>query len=210
MASRKKVLLKIVLLGDSGVGKTSLMNQYVSKRFSNQYKATIGADFLTKQVLLDDTRVTMQIWDTAGQERFQSLGVSFYRGADCCVLVYDITTEQSFSSLDRWRDEFLLQASPRDPANFPFIVVGNKVDLGTHRMVPASASTQWCKGHNIKCYETSAATAENVELAFKEIARTALNQEGVEEQVYRPETLVTLPSDQSFLDGRPDQAGCVC
>lgn len=86
MATRKKVLLKVIILGDSGVGKTSLMNQYVNKKFSNQYKATIGADFLTKEVIVDDRVVTMQIWDTAGQERFQSLGVAFYRGADCCVL----------------------------------------------------------------------------------------------------------------------------
>lgn len=86
MAARKKVLLKVIILGESGVGKTSLMNQYVNKKFSNQYKATIGADFLTKEVIVDDRVVTMQIWDTAGQERFQSLGVAFYRGADCCVL----------------------------------------------------------------------------------------------------------------------------
>ena len=79
--------MKVIILGDSGVGKTSLMNQFVNKKFSNQYKATIGADFLTKEVMVDDRLVTMQIWDTAGQERFQSLGVAFYRGADSCVLV---------------------------------------------------------------------------------------------------------------------------
>ena len=72
MSGRKKVLLKVIILGDSGVGKTSLMNQYVNKKFSNQYKATIGADFLTKEVMVDDRLVTMQIWDTAGQERFVS------------------------------------------------------------------------------------------------------------------------------------------
>ena len=74
---------QVIILGDSGVGKTSLMNQYVNKKFSASYKATIGADFLTKEVLVDDRLVTMQLWDTAGQERFQSLGVAFYRGADC-------------------------------------------------------------------------------------------------------------------------------
>ncbi|CAB1321941.1 unnamed protein product [Coregonus sp. 'balchen'] len=129
MTSRKKVLLKVIILGDSGVGKTSLMNQYVNKKFSNQYKATIGADFLTKEVTVDDRLVTMQIWDTAGQERFQSLGVAFYRGADCCVLVYDVTAPNTFKTLDSWRDEFLIQASPRDPDNFPFVVLGNKIDL---------------------------------------------------------------------------------
>uniref|UniRef100_A0A4W6FD55 RAB7a, member RAS oncogene family n=1 Tax=Lates calcarifer TaxID=8187 RepID=A0A4W6FD55_LATCA len=129
MTSRKKVLLKVIILGDSGVGKTSLMNQYVNKKFSNQYKATIGADFLTKEVMVDDRLVTMQIWDTAGQERFQSLGVAFYRGADCCVLVFDVTAPNTFKTLDSWRDEFLIQASPRDPENFPFVVLGNKIDL---------------------------------------------------------------------------------
>ncbi|CAL1262544.1 unnamed protein product [Larinioides sclopetarius] len=129
MAARKKALLKVIILGDSGVGKTSLMNQYVNKRFTNQYKATIGADFLTKEIVVDDRIVTMQIWDTAGQERFQSLGLAFYRGADCAVLVYDVTAPNTFKSLDSWRDEFLIQAGPRDPDNFPFIVIGNKIDL---------------------------------------------------------------------------------
>lgn len=111
------------------MGKTSLMNQYVNRRFSSQYKATIGADFLSKEVAVGDRLVTMQIWDTAGQERFQSLGVAFYRGADCCVLVYDVTAPNTFKALDSWRDEFLIQASPRDPEHFPFVVIGNKLDL---------------------------------------------------------------------------------
>jgi len=122
---RKKVLLKVIILGDSGVGKTSLMNQYVNKKFSKQYKATIGADFLTKEVMIDDKLVTMQIWDTAGQERFQSLGVAFYRGADSCVLVYDITDKKSFDSLSGWQEEFLVQAAPQNPDEFPFVCIGN-------------------------------------------------------------------------------------
>src|ERR1700729_3674899 len=70
-----------------------------------------------------------KLWDTAGQERFQSLGVAFYRGADCCVLVYDVNNSKSFDTLDSWRDEFLIQASPRDPEGFPFVVLGNKIDV---------------------------------------------------------------------------------
>lgn len=69
------------------------------------------------------------MWDTAGQERFQSLGVAFYRGADCCVLVYDVNNQKSFENLNNWKDEFLIQASPRDPQNFAFICVGNKIDM---------------------------------------------------------------------------------
>ncbi|XP_065178520.1 ras-related protein Rab-7a [Sycon ciliatum] len=177
MASRKKVLLKVIILGDSGVGKTSLMNQYVNKKFSNQYKATIGADFLTKEVMVDDRLVTLQIWDTAGQERFQSLGVAFYRGADCCVLTFDVTMPNTFKNLDSWRDEFLIQSSPRDPDNFPFVVLGNKVDLES-RAVSTKRAQAWCTGkNNIPYFETSAKEAINVEQAFQTIAKNALLQE---------------------------------
>merc|ERR1712023_610028 len=144
MSGRKKVLLKVIILGDSSVGKTSLMNQYVNKKFNTQYKATIGADFLTKEVSLEERVVTMQIWDTAGQERFQSLGVAFYRGADCCVLVYDVNVAKTFENLDNWRDEFLIQASPRDPDNFPFVVLGNKIDLENQR-VSQKRALAWCQ-----------------------------------------------------------------
>ncbi|KAI1234460.1 Ras-related protein Rab-7a, partial [Lamprotornis superbus] len=160
----------------SWVGKTSLMNQYVNKKFSNQYKATIGADFLTKEVMVDDRLVTMQIWDTAGQERFQSLGVAFYRGADCCVLVFDVTAPNTFKTLDSWRDEFLIQASPRDPENFPFVVLGNKIDL-ENRQVTTKRAQAWCYSkNNIPYFETSAKEAINVEQAFQTIARNALKQ----------------------------------
>lgn len=176
-SSRKKVLLKVIILGDSGVGKTSLLNQFVSNKFSNHYKATIGADFSTKEVVVDDRAVTVQIWDTAGQERFQSLGVAFYRGADCCVLVFDVSAPSTFKSLESWRDEFLIQASPRDPDNFPFVILGNKVDL-ENRAVSSKRAQQWCQAKNgIPYFETSAKEALNVELAFETIARSALAQD---------------------------------
>jgi len=203
MASRKKVLLKVIILGDSGVGKTSLMNQYVNKKFNAQYKATIGADFLTKEVTVDDRLVTMQIWDTAGQERFQSLGVAFYRGADSCVLVYDVVQPKTFDNLDSWRDEFLIQAGPRDPDNFPFVVLGNKVDLES-RVVPQKRALAWCQAKgNIPYFETSAKEATNVEQAFQVIARNALKQES-EEDIYLPDT-IDVTAQQSSSSG-----GCAC
>ncbi|KAG6845956.1 Ras- protein Rab-7 [Tephrocybe sp. NHM501043] len=174
------------------------MNQYVNKRFSNQYKATIGADLyaspqhlllwsgaltvycsLTKEVMVDDRLVTMQLWDTAGQERFQSLGVAFYRGADCCVLVYDVNSAKSFETLDSWRDEFLIQASPHDPENFPFVVLGNKIDVEENkRQVTQKRAMTWCQSKgNIPYFETSAKEAINVEQAFQTVAKNALQQE---------------------------------
>ncbi|KAI7688840.1 hypothetical protein SSS_01409 [Sarcoptes scabiei] len=176
------------------------MNQYVNKRFSNQYKATIGADFLTKEVIVDDRLVTMQIWDTAGQERFQSLGVAFYRGADCCVLVYDVTSPGSFKSLDSWRDEFLIQASPRDPENFPFVVIANKIDL-ENRAVSVKRAQGWCQSkNNIPYFETSAKEALNVDQAFLTVAKNSLAQE-TEVELYNSEfpDKINLSQDQSQI-----------
>mmetsp|Transcript_14788 Transcript_14788/g.44654 ORF Transcript_14788/g.44654 Transcript_14788/m.44654 type:complete len:209 (-) Transcript_14788:1132-1758(-) len=191
MASRRRTLLKVIILGDSGVGKTSLMNQYVDKKFSSQYKATIGADFRTKEVQVDDRQVTVQIWDTAGQERFQSLGVAFYRGADCCVLVYDVNSQKTFDNLDNWRDEFLIQASPSDPDNFPFVVLGNKADgdVGKTRAVTEKRAKQWCTSKGgIPFFETSAKEGTDVEAAFQKIVHNALQNE-TEEELYIPETV---------------------
>lgn len=196
------------------MGKTSLMNQYVNQKFSNQYKATIGADFLTKEVMIDDRLVTLQIWDTAGQERFQSLGVAFYRGADCCVLVYDITNQKSFDALDSWRDEFLIQASPRDPDHFPFVLIGNKSDMDSKRKIVKSKANTWCKVKNqMPYFETSAKDAVNVESAFVEIARNALKQESLKaaEQTYMPKTLnLQLTAQQQRAQQNQQYNDCQC
>jgi len=203
MSHRKKVLLKVIILGDSGVGKTSLMNQYVHKRFSNQYKATIGADFLTKEVMIDDKLVTLQIWDTAGQERFQSLGVAFYRGADSCVLCYDITDAKSFDNLESWMDEFLVHAAPRNADSFPFVVLGNKADMANKRQLSASKAKAWCSAKgDIPHYETSAKEALNVEQAFHTIAKNALAQESQQKPIFIPDSLVLKQ------DARETKSGC--
>ncbi|KAJ0939927.1 putative small GTP-binding protein [Helianthus annuus] len=157
-----------------------LKPRYVHKRFSQQYKATIGADFVTKELQIDDKIVTLQIWDTAGQERFQSLGIAFYRGADCCVLVYDVNVARSFDTLDNWHEEFLKQANPADPSSFPFILLGNKIDIdgGNSRVVSEKKATDWCSSKgNIPYYETSAKEDHNVDDAFLRIAKSAMANE---------------------------------
>eukprot|EP01017_Pseudomicrothorax_dubius_P019412 TRINITY_DN2134_c0_g1_i1.p1 TRINITY_DN2134_c0_g1~~TRINITY_DN2134_c0_g1_i1.p1 ORF type:complete len:206 (-),score=65.06 TRINITY_DN2134_c0_g1_i1:186-803(-) len=191
MATKKKALFKIIILGDSGVGKTSLMNQYVNQRYSQQYRATIGADFMAKEVVIDDRVVTLQIWDTAGQEKYQSLGGAFYRGADCCVLVFDITNPKSFESLESWRDEFLLQGSPKDPESFPFVVLGNKSDREPERKVADYKAQQWCKSHGtIEYFETSAKDNLNVEKAFLAIAKAAATRDKEEDIFFPPPVVI--------------------
>ncbi|RKP10799.1 small GTPase superfamily, partial [Thamnocephalis sphaerospora] len=155
-----------------------LRMQFVHQRFVSSYKATIGADFVTKQVRHPaGHQVTLQIWDTAGQERFAALGVAYYRGADACVLVYDVNNYHTFEHLARWRQEFLEKAAPPDPEVFPFVIIGNKIDL-QERVVSkrqardfASQCTIDAERYPVPCFEASAKDGANVEMAFNEIAR---------------------------------------
>ncbi len=106
--SSSKSFLKVIIIGDSGVGKTSLLEAFNYKKISKSAKPTIGAEFTKKKVKLQNgNEVNLQLWDTAGQERFQSLCTSFYRGSDCCILVFDISDTETYDNLDKWRTTFL-------------------------------------------------------------------------------------------------------
>ncbi|KAL0217560.1 hypothetical protein RCL1_008141 [Eukaryota sp. TZLM3-RCL] len=202
--NRRKCLLKIIILGDSGVGKTAILHSYVNKKFTAQYRATIGADFLNKDIMVDDRLVTMQLWDTAGQERFQSLGVAFYRGADCCVLVFDVNDAKTFETIDSWREEFLIQAAPANVETFPFVLLGNKIDIQQNRAVSNKRATAWCqqKG-DIQYFETSAKENYNIEQAFQTVARMALQREAV--------STVWLPGDNDInMSNTTTSSGCSC
>ncbi|KAM8933588.1 ras-related protein rab7-like [Pelodytes ibericus] len=174
MFSRKHI--KVLLIGNAGVGKSALMNQYVNSRFTNHYRATIGADFFTKELRVDDKLVTVQIWDTAGTERFQSLGAALYRGTDCCLLVFDVTSPNSFQALETWQKEFIVQAEPQEPEKFPFVVVANKTDLEERQVSPRLA-LEWCQTCNAEYFETSAKEALNVEEAFLYAVKQALKNQ---------------------------------
>ncbi|KAH3765506.1 small GTP binding protein Rab7 [Pelomyxa schiedti] len=186
-------LLKIVLLGDSGVGKSCLIQRYVNKRFSAQYKTTLGADFLTKDVIVKNKPFALQVWDTAGQERFQSLSVPFYRGSDCCVLVFDVTQPKTFEHLECWYEEFLMQVSPRNPEEFPFVVFGNKTDL-EGRQVSAATAQSWCKSKGrIQYFETSALSGDNVETAFETLISAVTETDPKEEEAFEPPISLAAP-----------------
>lgn len=142
----KKCFIKAVAIGDSGVGKTSLIQMFEHSRFTDNFKPTIGADFSNKEISIDGRLVMLQIWDTAGQERYQSLGTAFYRGADCCFLVYDITNKASLDNIENWKNSFLQKSMVESPDSFPFMVVGNKTDLdATQRVVSDEQAKQFIK-----------------------------------------------------------------
>ena len=148
---------------------------------------------------MDDENVTLQIWDTAGQERFLSLGNAFYRGADICMLSFDVTRNDTFEALETWRDEFLLHANPADEQNFPFAVLANKVDLTSERSVSSSRAQNWCRHQDgdVTYFETSAKDSTNVSQAFYEMTKKALPyvKQNVTKKAYYPD-----PSED-LMDG---------
>ncbi|EAY15800.1 small GTP-binding protein, putative [Trichomonas vaginalis G3] len=202
MASRGRQMLKLLLLGDASVGKTSLLNQFVNREFTSSYKATIGSDFSSKQLDVDGHYVTLQIWDTAGQERFQSLGPTFYRGTDCCILVYDVTKPASFENIKKWRNEFSLQLGLSNASDFPFLLLGNKSDLPDKAVQPSAAREFAQMNGDMIFEEVSAKTAEGVQTAFEAIVRKALEKAPAQDFV--------LPQSVVNIENKPaeKQGGC--
>ncbi|XP_004482940.2 ras-related protein Rab7-like isoform X2 [Dasypus novemcinctus] len=175
MAGPGRPPLKIVLVGNARVGKSCLMNQFINHRSTGRYRATLGANFFTKVMELEGRTVAVQLWDTAGTERFQCLGVALYRGAHCGVLVFDVTAAASFQAVAAWRSEFLQQADPPDPKQFPFVLLGNKTDLPGRQVSPREAE-EWCARTEAQYFETSAKDGTGVALAFRSAVQAALRQ----------------------------------
>ncbi len=141
------------------------------------YKSTIGADFFTQDVEVDGHKVCLQIWDTVGQERFLSLGGAFYKGSDCCVIVFDVTQPDTFGDVPKWCKEFLDRASTRDAGTFPFVLIANKVDREKDRKVSSEKARAWCKSNGgVLYFEVSAKTGLGVQEAFSAVAGLALRR----------------------------------
>jgi small GTP-binding protein len=158
---------KLVLLGESAVGKSSLVLRFVKGQFHEFQESTIGAAFLTQTVCLDDTTVKFEIWDTAGQERYHSLAPMYYRGAQAAIVVYDITNADTFSRAKSWVRELQRQAR----SDIVIALAGNKSDLGSRRTVEYEEANAYAEENGLLFLETSAKNANNVNEIFLAIAR---------------------------------------
>ncbi|KAJ3268944.1 Ras- protein Rab-5A [Terramyces sp. JEL0728] len=164
-ATIKPVQVKLVLLGEAAVGKSSIVLRFVNGEFQDNKEPTIGAAFLTQKCKLDDKIIKFEIWDTAGQERFHSLAPMYYRNAQAAVVVYDITKSASLEKAKAWVKELQRQANP----NIVIALVGNKLDLQVNREVSSEEAEEYAKESGLLFMEASAKTGELVGEIFTEI-----------------------------------------
>ncbi|KAI7882274.1 ras-domain-containing protein [Lichtheimia hyalospora FSU 10163] len=158
---------KLVFLGEQSVGKTSLITRFMYDTFDNTYQATIGIDFLSKTMYLEDRTVRLQLWDTAGQERFRSLIPSYIRDSSVAVVVYDISSRNSFSNTEKW----IADVRAERGNEVIIVLVGNKTDLNDKRTVTLEEGEKKAKELNVMFIETSAKAGHNVKTLFRRIAQ---------------------------------------
>ncbi|KAK4767302.1 hypothetical protein SAY86_015052 [Trapa natans] len=158
-------LFKVVLIGDSGVGKSNLLSRFSRNEFSVETKSTIGVEFATRCIRVDDKVLKAQIWDTAGQERYRAITSAYYRGAVGALLVYDITRQITFDNVERW----LKELRGHTDTNIVIMLVGNKADLRHLRAVSTEDARSFAERENIFFMETSALESLNVENSFTEV-----------------------------------------
>jgi len=193
---------KIVLLGDQSVGKTSLITRFMYDTFDNTYQATIGIDFLSKTMYLDDRTVRLQLWDTAGQERFRSLIPSYIRDSSVAIVVFDITNRNSFLSTSKWIDDVRSERG----TDVIIVLVGNKADLSDKRQVTLEEATAKAQQMDILFMETSAKAGHNVKSLFKKIALSlpGMEQPGTTEAQNAKIDVTTAKTEV------PEASSCQC
>uniref|UniRef100_A0A1A8FJ00 RAB6C, member RAS oncogene family n=1 Tax=Nothobranchius korthausae TaxID=1143690 RepID=A0A1A8FJ00_9TELE len=194
---------KLVFLGEQSVGKTSLITRFMYDSFDNTYQATIGIDFLSKTMYLEDRTIRLQLWDTAGQERFRSLIPSYIRDSAAAVVVYDITNVNSFQQTTKWIDDVRTERG----TDVIIMLVGNKTDLADKRQITTEEGEQRAKEMNVLFVETSAKTGYNVKQLFRRVAAALPGMDTTQDK--SREDMIDIKLEKP-LEQPASEGGCSC
>ena len=159
-----QIVLKLLLLGDSSVGKTSILNKYISNKFDESSISTVGVDYMDKIIDYNKFKIKLQIWDTSGEEKFRTITKNFYRNADGLLVVFDLTKKESYDHIKSWLDE-----AKENNDKLKTILIGNKLDLKDERIVAIDVAKQFAEKNNLKYIETSAKDGTNINESFQAI-----------------------------------------
>jgi len=166
-------IFKLILIGSSGVGKSSILQRYVQKIFNTEYTCTIGVDFFMKTINIRDKSIKLQLWDTAGTEKFKSITTGYYRGANAAFVVFDLTSKPSFDSVSEWIENYYKYSNPDSEKHV--VLIGNKSDLKENREITQEQIDSFVMNNKIKYFETSAKNGENIDECFYFIAEKLMN-----------------------------------
>ena len=176
-------LFKLIIVGDTNVGKTNIMSKYIKDQFNITSKSTIGVEFGTKILEIDNKKVKAQIWDTAGQERYKSITSAYYKGAKGAFIVYDITNKSTFESVDKW----IKDLNSYGDKNLTMLLIGNKSDLEDKRIINKEEGEEKAKSFELGFIETSAYNGDNIDQAFDIMLKEVLKRYIVENDVNNDE-----------------------
>ena len=174
-----RYIIKLLTLGDTNVGKTSLVLRFSDNKYNDNQLSTIGVDFKTKYMKLEDTSVKVLIWDTAGQERFKNIAKQYYRGANGILLIYDVSKRKSLEKIEFWLEEI---KSYNKIEELCIYLVGNKIDLNDKREITTEEGQKYAEDHNINYYEVSAKTGININDLFNDIIKGSINKLNIEDK----------------------------
>ena len=189
-------LYKIIIIGDSGVGKSNILGRYLHNEFKHDTKSTVGVEFGSKQLKVDGVNIKLQIWDTAGEERYRAITSAYYKGSKGCFIVYDITSEISFENVEKWYEEIRKSAEKE----ISVILVGNKCDLENERKVSIEMGQSKAKNLNCPFFETSALNNTNIVTAFQSISENIYNRCKNEKNLEDDDDYEIVPKDDKKID----------
>ncbi len=207
-------IFKIILIGDSNIGKTSIINRYIHNTFNDKYICTIGVDFMMKTLVVEETQIKLQIWDTAGMERYKQLTTSYYKGSHSAIIVFDLTNKASFDNIDYWLNLFYENSNPIFQKYV--VLIGNKADLVDDIKVSREMIDNYIKDKNLQYTECSAKTGENISDVFESLGKKLYENfkfsynEKVRSTEIRKSSRTTEGNFQSLIDKSKEKKSCNC
>ena len=200
-------ICQLLIIGDTSVGKTSLITRYTNGTFKEEYLATVGLDYYSKEEIINNKTINIKIWDTAGQERFKALTQSYFRNAEGVILAFDVTNTSSYDNLKDWIGSIKKNLEGKN-IFLPLIIVGNKIDMEESREVEKETAEQFATENNYKYFEASAKTGEGVDDAVRDLVNQVLNNNQIDEQKMEARKSVQLKEEDHNEREVKKKKGC--
>ena len=200
-------LFKIIIIGDSGVGKSNILGRYLTNTFKQDTKSTVGVEFGSKKISVNGVNIKLQIWDTAGQERYRSITSAYYKGSKGCFIVYDITSNQTFEDVEKWYEEI----NKSGDKGISIVLVGNKCDLEQERKVTVEMGEEKARNLNCPFFETSALNNTQIEKIFQVISEDIYSKSKNEKKDDEDDDYDIVQEEKNIninTDTKPSQKTC--